>query len=222
MPNDNKISEIKIIIKGLLQDIDYMSEEEMISSVKWEETLMSASLISQKLNTLRIEQERSHIRKIEAELRELKQKIDTPVQRREPIEPEPPEPIHTIEPVPLHTIEPVPIQTAAEEEIELDLFTDSIPIMDVARSSKPEWMRDKPGPKIDNISNAITLNDKLFFIKELFKSDEEQYYLSIQKLNSMDSLEKALDYTRTAFPDWDEESNAIYRFYMILRRRFNG
>ncbi len=239
MPNENKISEIKIIITGLLQDIDSMSEAEMISSLKWEEILMSASLISQKLNTLRIEQERSHIRKIESELRDIRQKLETPVMQMQQKSAEPvnqPQPPVQVQPQPEEPVEqPQPEEPVEQpqpeeqllfkpdqEEIELDFFTERIPIMDIARSSKPDWLRDKPGPKIENISSAVTLNDKLFFIKELFKGDEEQYFLSIQKLNSMESFDKALDYTRNAFPDWDESSNAVYRFYMILRRRYNG
>jgi hypothetical protein len=37
----------------------------------------------------------------------------------------------------------------------------------------------------------------------------------------METLAQALEYTRNAFPSWDEESSAVYRFYMLLRRRYN-
>jgi hypothetical protein len=83
-------------------------------------------------------------------------------------------------------------------------------------------MTDIPGPKISDITDGITLNDKLLYIKELFNGDEQQYRLSLQKINEMTSLEEVMDYTKNAFPDWDENSSSVYRFYMNIRRKFNG
>jgi len=83
-------------------------------------------------------------------------------------------------------------------------------------------MKDNPGPRVNNLHMAITLNDKLFFVKELFMDDEDQFRLSIQRLNEMSSMDEALEYTRSAFTEWDEQSSAVYRFYMILRRRYDG
>ncbi len=67
MLNANKVSEIKIIIDGLLKDIESLSETEMISHIKWEELIMSASIIIQKLTTLRIEQERNYMKNLKEE-----------------------------------------------------------------------------------------------------------------------------------------------------------
>ncbi|MFA7180630.1 MAG: hypothetical protein WC077_05710, partial [Bacteroidales bacterium] len=95
MLNDNKISEIKIIIDGLLKDIDNLSETEMVSHIQWEDILLSASLISHKLNTLRIEQERNNMKryflkedaldKLEASDNELKRLNYTIVQLKREI-----------------------------------------------------------------------------------------------------------------------------------------
>ena len=107
-------------------------------------------------------------------------------------------------------------------ELEFDFTEDFKPVNDAAKSVIPEWMRDIPGPMVEDIHHAVTLNDKLFFIRELFKGDEDQYRLSLQRLNDMSNMKEALEYTRNAFTHWDEESNAVYRFYMLLRRRYNG
>ena len=105
--------------------------------------------------------------------------------------------------------------TLIEEEFEIELLEEDVDI------SEPEWMLDEPGPSVDNLSEAITLNDKICFINDLFKGDSEQYYLSVQRLNEFAHFKEALEYTRRAFPHWDEESPEVYRFYMILRRRYD-
>lgn len=86
----------------------------------------------------------------------------------------------------------------------------------------PPWLTDTPGSPVSELFAAINLNDKLCFIRELFADDVDQYRLTVQRLNDMNSFEEALDYTRNAFPDWDESSDALYRFYMALRRRYHN
>jgi len=76
MLNANKISEIKIIIEGLLKDIESLSETQIVSHIKWEEVMLSLSMVTQKLTTLRVEQERSY-------LRELKEQAQNAVKTRD-------------------------------------------------------------------------------------------------------------------------------------------
>ncbi|PKO98629.1 MAG: hypothetical protein CVU13_09355 [Bacteroidetes bacterium HGW-Bacteroidetes-8] len=259
MLNANKISEIKIIIEGLLKDIESLSEVQMVSHIKWEEVMLSVSMVTQKLTTLRVEQERNYLRELkeqaqkavtsrDEEIRVLTQSIaelkrslsdvnlnlsksivpnlfsskevtsvtlkDADMQGEE-------EPLFTKE----SSNEKADIHSVIEEnneEIEFEFLSDTRPIIDVAMGTTPEWMKDNPGPRVNNLHMAITLNDKLFFVKELFRGDEDQFRLSIQRLNEMSSLDEALEYTRSAFTEWDEESSAVYRFYMILRRRYDG
>lgn len=250
MLNENKISEIKIIISGLLKDIDSLSETEMISHTKWEEILMSASLISQKLNTLRIEQERNHMKKfllkedansqfdsndhefkrLNYTISQLKNQIaemhsniskstnEESVVSKLEIEPE------LLEELKIEPQKESQLPETDSEESELDFLLDKRSLMDIEAplNSNLDWMTDTPGQPVDDLHMAITLNDKLFFIRELFKEDDDQYRLSIEKLNNFSSFSEALQYVRSAFEEWDEESEAVYRFYMILRRRYNG
>ena len=87
------------------------------------------------------------------------------------------------------------------------------------RGEEPDWMKDNPGNKVDTIDQAITLNDKLLFLKDLFNDDLQQYRLSLEKIDQMNSFSQVLEYTRASFPDWDESSPALYRFYMTVRRK---
>ena len=84
----------------------------------------------------------------------------------------------------------------------------------------PIWMLDKPGPFIDDIREAISLNDRLVYVNDLFGQEVDMYEDMIAKINKMSSLADVLDYARSMFPDWDEGSDSVYRFYMTVRRRF--
>jgi len=228
MLNRNKISEIKIIVTGFLQDLDKLEKEVDITPLRWEELNMAADSIRQKLNTMYIEDTRNnlsgYIRKDEVEsilmskneeINKLNQTI-TELKR-------------SFSDVTLNISKAyIPGASGQEKESvtmevdqEIEIFFDtSEPILDAARGAEPAWMLDNPGPHIDTLNHVITLNDKLLFIKDLFNDDTEQYRLSIQRIDEMKSFEEVLEYTREAFPDWDEESNAAYRFYMLVRRLF--
>ncbi|MDD4656370.1 MAG: hypothetical protein PHR40_03450 [Bacteroidales bacterium] len=279
MPNENKISEIKIIIDGLLKDIDSLSETEMVSYLKWEEILMSASLITLKLNTLRIEQERNHMKsyllkedannqfdsndhefkrlaytisQLKSEMAQMRSNISKSIIEdgelshnldidKELLEQLKAEPLKTTapeQPSDFNQQDNDPIampeefhnsQTESQvsetnsEQNELDFLLDKRSLMDIEAplNSNSDWMEDMPGQPVDDLRMAVTLNDKLFFIRELFNGDEGQYRLSMEKLNNFKSFSEALQYTRAAFEEWDQESEAVYRFYMILRRRYD-
>lgn len=84
----------------------------------------------------------------------------------------------------------------------------------------PRWQTDRPGPKVEDLDEAITLNDKLYFIRELFAGDEEQFDLTIERIQDCDNLDEIISEMRITFPEWDEDSDAVYRFYMAIRRKF--
>ena len=58
MLNNNKVAEIKIIISGLLQNVDSLEASEVISPLKWEEIFISLDTIRTKLNTFKSEQDK--------------------------------------------------------------------------------------------------------------------------------------------------------------------
>lgn len=101
-----------------------------------------------------------------------------------------------------------------------ELFSAPDSIAKKAQEKGLLWMTDIPGEKVDDITDAISLNDKLFFIRELFGGDDEQFSLTIDRLNEAKSFNQALSECRSAFTEWDETSDAVYRFYMAVRRKF--
>ena len=230
MLNNNKVAEIKIIISGLLQNVDSLENSKVISPLKWEEIFISLDTVRAKLNSLKAEQDKpipiddllsirdEEIKKLNLAFAELKRAFaDVQLNVSKSFIPN-----ITQSPKKAVLAEEPRHPFSNEDVEEIELFDDKLPILDSARTSLHSWKTDMPGPKVADIRSAITLNDKLFFIKELFNNDEEQYRLSIERLNEMGTLDEAVDYIRCAFSEWDEESNGVYRFLMVLRRRYDA
>lgn len=88
-----------------------------------------------------------------------------------------------------------------------------------AASEKPRWRIDRPGSPVRNIISAISLNDRVLFIKALFGEDPLVFQESISALNSMSTMEEAEAYISDRFPDWKMSSDVVYRFMMAVRRK---
>jgi hypothetical protein len=73
--------------------------------------------------------------------------------------------------------------------------------------------------KLEDINKGIPLNDKIWFTKELFGGDSHRYQSCITKLNSLKSIEEALDYLNLQF-EWDIESKSVQKFLRIVNRRY--
>ena len=91
-------------------------------------------------------------------------------------------------------------------------------IMDVL-AEKLAWYRDMPGSEVKSLRSAIGLGDQVIFIKRLFRDDSALYQDTIEKLNAMRSLDEAVGYINVTFPEWDMESDDVYRFMMAVRRK---
>lgn len=98
---------------------------------------------------------------------------------------------------------------------------ESVLVVDKARPDWYDWEVDIPGPYIEDIRDGIGLNDRILFLNELFYGDDEKFAAAITALNGMEKLVDAVEYMRERYPQWDEESDEVYRFYMTVRRRFN-
>jgi len=91
---------------------------------------------------------------------------------------------------------------------------------EVVSPKEPSWMNDIPGPRVNSVYEALTNNDRFQFIRDLFDDDDEQFTLSMDRIDQCRSFGQAVSEMRVAFPDWDESSSLVYQFYMMVRRRF--
>ncbi len=106
--------------------------------------------------------------------------------------------------------------------------TGTISVNDAAKPDWYDWEVDYPAAYIDDIYKGISFNDRYEFVKELFNvtgnlSEAEIVFKeTLDDINCMDNFKEVVAYIRHRFPQWDEQSDEVYRFYMIVRRKFNN
>ncbi len=91
-------------------------------------------------------------------------------------------------------------------------------VMDVM-AEKQAWRTDRPGSQVKNVISAISLNDRVLLINVLFREDPILFQSTISAFNSMTTLDEAISYIQTNFPDWDLNSEPVYRLMMAVRRK---
>ena len=75
------------------------------------------------------------------------------------------------------------------------------------------------GKHISDINKIISLNDKVKFIKVLFKGDNQLYNKTIDAINSFDNIDMVVNFFNDNF-DWDKDNNDYISFLELISRRF--
>ena len=127
-----------------------------------------------------------------------------------------------------------PVEPVADEDDDLPIFAepepepvpqaapiDSKPRQAVIDSmtDRQAWRTDMPGTPVKDIRSAISLNDRILFINMLFGQDPMAFQYALTKINQMASLDEVVDFVVTGRPEWDLESETVYRFMMAVRRK---
>lgn len=127
----------------------------------------------------------------------------------------------------------VPAEAPAEPEVELDLFGE--PVLRVneklgagrSRSvgekmeQKEAWRTAMPGTAVKDVRSAISLNDRVLFIRELFGGDAGLFQKAVDDINAMGSLDEMVAYVNERHPGWDLDSDTVYRLMMAVRRKLS-
>lgn len=114
------------------------------------------------------------------------------------------------------TVEEVPailhqqVQSATVQTAVIDLM-----------ATKHAWRSDRPGTPVKDIRAAIALVDRALFINRLFGEDAMKFMDTLNHINQMSNLDEAVEYLATTYPDWDFDSDVVYRFMMAVRRKIN-
>ena len=95
------------------------------------------------------------------------------------------------------------------------------PTINDAHSTDQAWRKDMPGTPVKDIRSAISLNDRVIFINNLFAQDAQAFVNTLSAINSMASLDEVVEYTAAEYPHWDLNSDIVYRFMMAVRRKVN-
>ena len=155
--------------------------------------------------------------------------VPEPVAEEEPIDiaPEDDTPIDInitgIEDLPEMSVRPESesVLTATEQrKAILDTAKADTAVMDVM-AAKQAWRTDRPGMPVKNIISAISLNDRVLLINVLFGEDPMLFQDTIAKFNAMGSLSEALAFSAENHPDWDMNSEPVYRLMMAVRRKLS-
>lgn len=86
-------------------------------------------------------------------------------------------------------------------------------------AEKESWRTDMPGSSVNDIRSAISLNDRILFINTLFHEDPIAFKDTLSELNSMPSFDEGVRYLKARHPEWNTESEVVYRFMMAVRRK---
>lgn len=81
------------------------------------------------------------------------------------------------------------------------------------------WLTDMPGPEVKDVRSAISLNDRVMFISSLFREDSMLFQDVVSKINAQTSIDKVTSYLEETFPEWNMDSELVYRFMMAVRRK---
>lgn len=134
---------------------------------------------------------------------------------------------------PAEIADEVPAEAPAEPEVELDLFGE--PVLRVneklgagrSRSvgekmeQKEAWRTAMPGTAVKDVRSAISLNDRVLFIRELFGGDAGLFQKAVDDINAMGSLDEMVAYVNERHPGWDLDSDTVYRLMMAVRRKLS-
>jgi len=166
------------------------------------------------------------------------EEVETPPIAEEVVE-EPVAEVATNEPeeVPVAEIEEEkPEEAAPVVELAVEKLDDKVPAKDddevITRNQKiSAQMGDKPVSKTDqasikpisDIKLAITLNDKLLYVKDLFNGYNLAYSEAIEILNRFNTFEEAQRFLKTNYVtknNWEGKAATAEKFYALLRRRY--
>jgi hypothetical protein len=114
-----------------------------------------------------------------------------------------------------------PVETDDSQKIVSDRFkSQSASVHDgFLKSEKYDDLSTKLKSKpIINIANAIGINDKFIFIKELFNGNEDTYNKTIEVLNNATNFNDAYNYLMGNF-NWDMDSTLVQILLDLIRRK---
>ena len=116
----------------------------------------------------------------------------------------------------------------------LNLFEDTLGNKETKdiKSVGEQIAKDKPiesigeviqSKKIVNLKLAIGINEKFFFLNELFEGNMKEYNETIEALDQKDTYKDAIEYLVLLLEkkNWDEESEAYIQIKGFMERKFN-
>ena len=95
------------------------------------------------------------------------------------------------------------------------------PTLNDSLAADQAWRRDMPGTSVRDIRSAISLNDRVIFINQLFAEDAQAFVNALSDINQMTTLDEVVEYLAARYPQWNMNSDLVYRFMMAVRRKIS-
>lgn len=111
--------------------------------------------------------------------------------------------------------EPEPVTVAAKAAVA------ARPTLNDSLAADQAWRRDMPGTSVRDIRSAISLNDRVIFINQLFEEDAQAFVNALADINQMTTLDEVVEYLAARYPQWNMNSDLVYRFMMAVRRKIS-
>ncbi|RAI99879.1 hypothetical protein LX64_04433 [Chitinophaga skermanii] len=102
--------------------------------------------------------------------------------------------------------------------------TNGASLNDILRKNTVEVGQRLGDMKVQDLRNAIGINDKFQFIQELFRGDKAMYDRSIKTINEADSYHSAnywIERELVIKLGWQEEDHLVQQFHAIVKKRFS-
>lgn len=127
--------------------------------------------------------------------------------------------------------EPILDEIVEKHDVEANLFSDVKASKEISDLNKKladarnthSIVEKLQNHRIENLKSVIGINDKFYFINELFGGDTQKYEDIIYTLNNFKKLEDAMQYFSTLKYrfNWDEESEPFAKLVHMLERKFD-
>lgn len=156
--------------------------------------------------------------------------VPEPVEVPEPIEEELPE-FEVEDEAESETEDELQTETEVDDDLP-GVFDQAVPLYAAAQAApkaapsvaeamaeNQPWRTDMPGSPVKDVRSAISLNDRIIFINYLFDEDPVLFQETITRINTMTTLDQVVEALRAERPEWDFNSELVYRFMMAVRRR---
>ena len=214
-----------------------MTDTKVVNSCLMEKTqkeilndiMAELSAIRLALNSLESKLSRIDLSDPEPVELDLDEELDGDLPEEAPAE----SPVEIAEEAPAEAPAEIAEEAPAEPEVELDLFGE--PVLRVneklgagrSRSvgekmeQKEAWRTAMPGAAVKDVRSAISLNDRVLFIRELFGGDAGLFQKAVDDINAMGSLDEMVAYVNERHPGWDLDSDTVYRLMMAVRRKLS-
>jgi len=109
-------------------------------------------------------------------------------------------------------------------ETENDLPTNNQPTKNQQLLSNEDCENEEDVPviirKIEHIKNAITINQRFVFIRELFNGDIQKYEDAIQQLDTCNSIEEAEKIMQNLFTE-EFDNETINQIKLLIHQKYN-